>query len=163
MFLVIIDRRARVAELSDAFDALNTAIDALPATATPPPGSATHAGLARIDYALEGDQRVLVGDAALTADFDAATVSGTLSRFVDSGAGAVDRRIDMVGGTISGPRIDGLAVSGNLGVGDRTLALVGTGRGQFKGEDAEAVRIEMGGAAVGPDQPGWVGAACMER
>jgi hypothetical protein len=54
----------------------------------------------------------------------------------------------MVGGTISGPRIDGLALSGNRGI---------------TGEDAEAVRIEKGGAAVGPDQPGWVGAACMER
>jgi hypothetical protein len=150
-------------ELSDAFDALNTSIDALPATTILPPGSATYAGLARIDYALDGEQRVLVGDAALTADFDAATVSGTLSRFVDSREGAASGRIAVAGGTISGVRIDGLGVSGDVDVGDRTLTFAGTGRGQFKGDDAEAVRIEMGGMAAGPDQPGWIGAAYADR
>jgi hypothetical protein len=152
------------AEVSDAFDALNTTIDALPATVSMPAGgSASYAGLARIDYGSGGAQRVMVGEAALVADFGSGTASGTLSRFVDQRTGAVDGRIAMTGGTISGRDIDGLAVSGDLGVGDETLAFRGTGRGQFKGVDAPAVRLEMGGVSGGAGQPDWTGAAYLER
>ena len=151
-------------EVSDAFDALNTTIDALPPTLTmPAAGSASYTGLARIDYALDGAQRVMVGEAALTADFGSATASGTLTRFIDGAEGRVRGGIAMTGGTIAGRDIDGLAVSGDLGVGDRTLAFRGTGDGQFKGVDAPAVRLEMGGVAGGADQPGWSGAAYLER
>jgi hypothetical protein len=152
------------AEVSDAFDALNTTIDALPATVTMPAGgSASYTGLARIDYLRDGSARVMVGEAALTADFGSATASGTLTRFVDQRAGAVDGGLAMTGGTISGRDIAGLAVSGDLGVGEETLAFRGTGRGQFKGVDAPAVRLEMGGVSGGAGQPDWTGAAYLER
>jgi hypothetical protein len=158
------DEGPTFAEVSDAFDALNTTIDALPPTLTmPAAGSASYTGLARIDYALDGAQRVMVGEAALTADFGSATASGTLTRFIDGAEGPVRGGIAMTGGTIAGRDIDGLAVSGDLGVGDRTLAFRGTGEGQFRGVDAPAVRLEMGGAAGGADQPGWSGAAYLER
>jgi hypothetical protein len=158
------DEGPTFAEVSDAFDALSTTIDALPPTLTMPAGgSASYAGLARIDYGFGGAQRVMVGEAALIADFGSGTASGTLSRFVDQREGAVDGRISMTGGTISGRNIDGLAVSGDLGVGDETLAFRGTGSGQFKGVDAPAVRLEMGGAAGGAAEPGWSGAAYLER
>jgi hypothetical protein len=152
------------AEVSDAFDTLNTTIDALPPTVTmPATGSASYTGLARIDYALAGAQRVMVGDAALTADFGSGTASGTLSRFVDEVDGPVRGVIAMSDGTISGRDIGGLAISGDLGVGDRTLAFRGTGEGQFRGVGAPAVRIEMGGAGGAAGQPGWSGAAYLER
>jgi hypothetical protein len=158
------DEGPTFSEVSDAFDALNTTIDALPATVTmPTSGSASYTGLARIDYALDGAQRVMVGDAALTADFGSATASGTLTRFVDQRAGTVSGGIAMTGGTISGRDIDGLAVSGDLGVGDQTLAFRGTGEGQFRGVGAPAVRIEMGGVSGGAGQPDWTGAAYLER
>ncbi len=158
------DEGPAFAELSDAFDSLNTRIDVLPPTATmPASGSASYTGLARIDYALDGAQRVMVGEAALAADFSNAMASGTLTRFVDARDGAIRGGLAMTGGTLSGRDIDGLAVSGDLGVGDRTLAFRGTGRGQFKGEDAGAVRLQMSGVAGGPDEPGWAGAAYLER
>jgi hypothetical protein len=158
------DEGPTFAEVSDAFDALNTGIDVLPPTVTmPPSGSASYAGLARIDYAQGGAQRVMVGEAALIANFGSGTASGTLSRFIDEREGAVTGRISMTGGAISGRDIDGLAVSGDLGVGDRTLAFRGTGRGQFKGDNAEAVRLQMSGVAGGADQPGWAGAAYLDR
>jgi hypothetical protein len=151
-------------ELSDAFDALNTSIDALPLSDPMPQGSATYSGLARIDYVLNGDPSVLVGDAVLTADFGAATVDGALSRFVHDSEGLVDGRIALTGGTITGPRIDGIAIDGSLEIGGESLDFDGAGRGQFKGGDAEALRLELFGSGGGPTQPdGWYGNAYLER
>jgi hypothetical protein len=151
-------------ELSDAFDALNTSIDALPLTDPMPQGSATYSGLARIDYVLNGEPSVLVGDAALTADFRAATVDGALSRFVHDSEGPVDGRIALTGGTITGPRIDGIAIDGSLEIGGKSVDFEGSGRGQFKGADAEAARLELFGSDGGPAQPdGWYGNAYLQR
>lgn len=150
-------------EVSAAFDTLNTSIDALPTPTILPGGSASYAGLARIDYSLDGAPGVLVGDAALSVDFDAARVSGTLARFVDDRAGTATGGIAMTGGTISGVRIDGLGIDGTLGVGGRALSFTGSGRGQFKGTDAGGVRLEMGGSGGAPDAPGWIGAAYLTR
>ena len=149
-------------QVSDAFDALNTRIEALPDATILPAGTATYRGLARLDV-LGGSGNVLVGDAELNADFANATVSGAMSRFVDSQAGAVGGAIAMTGGTISGARIEGLAVAGDLAVGDRTLAFRGTGRGKFTGQEGSAAIVQMGGTAAGPNQPDWTGGAYLER
>jgi hypothetical protein len=151
-------------ELSNAFDALNTSIDALPLTDPMPQGSSTYSGLVRVDYVRSGDPSVMVGDAALTADFRAATVDGALSRFVHDSEGAVDGRIALTGGTITGPRIDGIAIDGSLEIGGESVDFDGSGRGQFKGADAEAGRLELFGSGGGPTQPdGWYGNAYLQR
>ncbi|MGR3322204.1 MAG: hypothetical protein ACU0DK_09760 [Pseudooceanicola sp.] len=149
------------APIFDAFDQLNTEIDILPLpTNMPVSGAAQYEGFARIDYGAGGDTEAIVGAANIGVDFSSQEVAGALTGFVHESGRKIGGTLQLDGGVIARERVSDLEVDGSLMIDGAPVVFSGIGRGQFLGDEAEALRLDLHShdAVVG-GPPGWTGAA----
>lgn len=141
--------------ISDKYD---PGLDETSARSMPKTGTATYKGAAiystthDIVNDMESDDEIweviqATSDVALTADFAAGSISGSLSNFHDED-GAVAGAVDITNGTITKNTIQG-DLSGSLALSGKSSVATGDIEGVFNGDKAQVIGGSVTGSAGG--------------